>query len=69
LWVWWKVSAVMMARLAAMMLVESKDIQWYCIEYVCSFNDLVAEIVNGSYLHGTITFPHRSCKCFVMAPG
>jgi hypothetical protein len=52
-----------------MMVGESKDSQGYCIEYVCSFNDLVAEIVNGSYLHGTITFPHRSCKCFVMAPG
>jgi len=36
---------------AAMMLARQNDMQWYCIEQACSFNDLSIVIANGDYLH------------------
>jgi hypothetical protein len=34
-----------------MMLALYNDIQWYCIEYASSFNDLFAMMTNGDYLY------------------
>ena len=36
---------------AAMTLAQQNDMQWYCVEQACSFNDLSAVIANGDYLH------------------
>ena len=37
-----------------MMLATHNDIQWYCIELACGFNDLSLRIANGDYLHDTL---------------
>jgi hypothetical protein len=51
-----------------MMLDQQIDMQWYCIEYAQSFNDLSTLIANGDYLYATLCFKSFSRLCELSSP-